>query len=89
MLGQNENGDQGKQLNTKPSTDKWDTSGCSNVSGRQEEGLLNVGLNQASERQANKMPVQRMSPIMLSSRAAKRLAMFFKRGHIEVGPGTG
>ena len=45
MLGQNENGDQGQQLNTKPSTDTWDTSGSSNVSGRQEQGLLNVGLN--------------------------------------------
>lgn len=83
MPEQNENGDQGKQLNTKPTTDKWEASGCSNESGRQEEALLNVGLNQASERQTNRMPVQHMSRILLSSRAAKRLAIFFKRGHIE------
>ena len=76
MPEKNKNGDQGKQLNTKPSTAKWDASACVNVYNRQEEVALNSGLNQA-----NKVQTQRTNPIILSSLAAKRLAMFFKRGH--------
>jgi hypothetical protein len=76
MPEKNKNGDQGKQLNTKPSTAKWEASACVNVHNRQEEIVLNSGLNQANE-----VRTQLTNPIILSSLAAKRLAMFFKRGH--------
>jgi hypothetical protein len=81
MPEQKENGDQGKQLNAKPPTDKWDASDCANLSSRQEEGMPNFGLNQASEPQTHEMPVELTSRIILSSLGAKRLARFFKRGH--------
>ena len=76
MPEKNKNRDQGKQLNTKPSTDKWDASACVNVHNRQEEVALNPRMNQANEGQTHLT-----NPIILSSLAAKRLAMFFKRGH--------
>jgi hypothetical protein len=76
MPDKNKNGDERKQPNTKPSTNKWDASACVNVYNRQEDVALNSGLNQANEVQG-----QLTNPIILSSLAAKRLALFFKRGH--------
>lgn len=82
MSEQSTNGQATSPSEAKPPTIRWDASmiknayaNVCNVSSTQEEVVLNFGLNQAWERQANDMQVQLMNRIILSPFAAKRLAL--------------